>query len=170
MDSLDYTDTARYNARVGENEETIENLEVGCAVIINEDGKILIAQRKPGVHLGGFWEFPGGKREDGEGIEACLIREVYEELGVEILPRLFLFRRRHTYPAKEVLLDFYLCDYVCGRPYRRDCLDFRWVAPDDLRRFRFLPADTDVLNDLLRTRPWGRNYLLPPVIVLTFCP
>ena len=133
-------------------------LEVGCAVIAGSPrdpetrGKILIAQRKPGDSLGGFWEFPGGRVEDGENLEDCLVREVWEELGVGIRPRRFLGLVNHSYPTQEVRLHFYLCDWRQGRPVRHDCLHFRWVLPDELHRYTFPRADRDMIQQLIRNR------------------
>lgn len=131
-------------------------VEVGCAVISGSRrepesrGRILIAQRKPGDSFGGFWEFPGGQLENGEQMEACLAREVREELGILISPRLFLGTVDHAYPAKTFRLHFYLCDWIHGKPVRHDCLNFRWVLPAELHRYSFPRADTDLILHLLR--------------------
>lgn len=133
-------------------------IEVGCAVIAGArsypltHGKILIAQRKPGDSFGGFWEFPGGRLEDGEDIEGCLVREVEEELSVRIRPRKKIRVTEHLYPGRRLRLHFYLCDYLEGRPVCRDCLGFQWVAPAELRRFRFPAADDVILQDLIRNQ------------------
>ena len=123
-------------------------VDVGCAVITKE-GKVLIAQRKEDDHLGGYWEFPGGKREEGESLEACLIREAEEELGIQILPKLFLQRVAHISPARELRLHFMLCDWIAGEPVALDCADFRWVVPQELKNFRFPPADDGVIAELI---------------------
>lgn len=129
----------------------MQEIEVGCA-IIEKQGKLLIAQRKPGSALGGYWEFPGGKRHLKETLEECLVREVREELGIAIRPRTFLTRTSHAYPDRKVLLDFYLCDWVAGNPVRHDCFDFRWVEPEDLRSYTFPPADRDVIGELIQRK------------------
>jgi mutator protein MutT len=128
---------------------SIETIEVGCA-IIEKKGHLLIAQRSPGSNFGGWWEFPGGKREGEESFEKCLKREVREELGIDILPYRFLYFTEYTYPKRRVILHFYLCFWVCGQPVKHGCFDFRWVKPGELRNFRFLPADIAVINDLVR--------------------
>ncbi len=125
--------------------------EVGCAIIENK-GKLLIAQRLPGQFLGGYWEFPGGKRHDQESMAACLTREIREELGIEIRVLKFLFQMYHEYPGKRVLLDFYLCRWVSGEPARLECLNFAWVPVLDLKKYNFVPADTAVINELTEKR------------------
>ena len=128
-------------------------IDVGCAVI-SRGGKILIAQRKPGEFLSGFWEFPGGKREKGETIEDCLAREVYEELWIRIRPRQWLGITEHAYPGRTFRLHFYACDWISGRPVKRDCLDFRWVFPFEMRRFCFPPGDERLIDELSRRAGW----------------
>jgi len=123
-------------------------IEVGCAVIVRQ-GRLLIAQRSPGSHLGGYWEFPGGKREKGESIEACLAREVMEELGVVIRPRQEIRVTRYVYPGRTLVLRFFLCDYVSGNPLRRECMNFAWVQPEELHRYLFPPADRDMIRDII---------------------
>jgi 8-oxo-dGTP diphosphatase len=134
-------------------------MQVGCAIIVagpafENQGKILIAQRKPGSFLAGYWEFPGGKCDEGESLEECLVREASEELGVRIRPSKFYCRVDHAYPHRTVSLHFYFCEWVSGRPSRRDCHDFAWAEPQELRRYRFVPADQDIINDLIRKRSW----------------
>ncbi len=126
-------------------------IEVGCA-IIERKGEILIARRKPGGHLGGYWEFPGGKKEELESIEECLIREVEEELGILIRPRRFLRNVIHSYPSKKLSLHFYLCAWLSGVPVKKDCSDFRWVKPEGLLSFLFPPADRDMIQELIRKK------------------
>ena len=132
-------------------------IEVGCAIIRGNrgDGKeqhILIAQRHPGAFLGGYWEFPGGKIEAHETVEECLVREIQEELGVQIRPVQLFCIQDHAYPGKTVRLHFYFCDWISGAPVRRDCHDFRWVRPEEMKNFNFIPADTEIINELIRER------------------
>lgn len=125
--------------------------EVGCAVI-RKDGKILIAQRKADSFLAHHWEFPGGKIEQGETLEACLIREVREELGIEIRPIRLLQKKEYAYPEKTVLLDFYLCDWVSGDPQKIDCQDFAWVTTQDFERYQFPKGDEEILEKLCQEK------------------
>ncbi len=126
-----------------------ETIEVGCAVVFKK-GKLLIAQRHPEDTLGGYWEFPGGKKEDQETLEDCLIREVHEELGIKILPRRFLCRSEHEYPNRKVILFFYLCDWLEGDPVCHDCHDFRWVSQDEIMGYPFPEGDAEILKELNR--------------------
>lgn len=126
-------------------------IDVGCG-IIRRKGQILIAQRRYGANLGGYWEFPGGKRNEGETMEACLIREIDEELGVAVKPAGEFCIRYHEYPERILKLYFYFCDWLFGNPVRRDCLDYKWVKPEELCRFLFPPADRDVIKELVQKK------------------
>ena len=125
----------------------MEIFEVGCA-IIHKEGKLLIAQRHLQDSFGGFWEFPGGKREENETLEQCLAREVYEELGVHIRPYKPLCRKDIEHAGKKLSLFFYFCEWQNGNPQALDCKDFKWATREDIRRYTFLPGDTEVLEDL----------------------
>lgn len=137
------------------NQAKIKKIEVGCG-IIHRAGKILIAQRLPGRNYGGYWEFPGGKLDPGETLEQALVREIMEELGILVKPKQILAEATHPYPEFEFALSFVLCEWVSGKPVKHGCFDFRWVEPEELRNFRFPPADTDLINDLIRKK---RYYL-----------
>ena len=128
----------------------METLQIGCAIIEN-NGKFLIAQRAPGMSYAGYWEFPGGKLESGETVEECLIREIHEELGMIIRPTNFFGRKDFEYPQKTVSLFFYFCRWVGGQPSKKDCFDFAWVTPCEMKNYRFLPADIEVIDLLNRT-------------------
>lgn len=129
------------------NRARMEIFEVGCAIVYKE-GKLLIAQRHLQDSFGGFWEFPGGKREEGETLEQCLKREVDEELGVRICPRGLLRRKDIEHSGKKLFLFFYFCEWESGEPQALDCKDFKWVAREDVRQYTFLPGDLEVLKDL----------------------
>ncbi len=124
-------------------------IEVGCAVI-EQDGKILVSQRAQNDSFGGLWEFPGGKRETGETLEACLVREIQEELGGTIRPRKFLFKRREIFPTREIDLHFYVCDWLGGIPVAHDAERVEWVEIHRLPEYPFIPADLEVIQDLIQ--------------------
>jgi mutator protein MutT len=125
-------------------------IDVACA-IIRQGGKILITRRRDGDHLGGLWEFPGGKRMAPESLRACLERELLEELGLRVRPVRFLKRIDYRYPEKSVSLYFYACEILEGNPWPRGCQAFRWVRPFELRNYSFPPADEPILKEIGRT-------------------
>lgn len=133
-----------------------------AAALIFRDGRLLIAQRRPGDHLGGLWEFPGGKREEGESFEACLKREILEELAVEVEPRQLLLALTHAYPEKTVHLRFYSCALVDGEPQAVGCHALAWIGPTELALYPFPPADQQLLTQL-RAQPelWTCSPLTP---------
>src|SRR5665647_3032586 len=122
-------------------------IEVSAALIFHH-GKLLVAQRQADAHLGGLWEFPGGKREAGETFEACLIREIREELGVEISVGELFEEIRHDYPEKSVHLKFFICRLLAGEPQPLDCAAVRWVDKTGLGSYEFPAADAQLLARL----------------------
>jgi mutator protein MutT len=122
-------------------------IEVSAALIFR-NGKILITQRHAKSHLGGFWEFPGGKCEPGETFEQCLAREIHEELGVEITAGELFEDITHAYPEKTVRLKFFVCKLISGEPQPLDCAAFKWVEKAELAGFKFPAADARLLEKL----------------------
>ena len=121
-----------------------------AAGLIHRDGRYLIARRKPGVHLAGFWEFPGGKREMGESLTECLQRELFEELSVRIDQPIPYRVIRHDYLDRIIELHFFLCAIEQGEPVPIGCEEIRWVYPEDFTEFTFPPADYAVIDALRR--------------------
>jgi len=121
-----------------------------AAALIHRDGRYLIARRKPGVHLAGFWEFPGGKREIGESLTECLQRELFEELSIRIDQPIAYRVIRHDYLDQIIELHFFLCAIEQGEPVPIGCEEIRWVYPEDLTQFTFPPADYAVIDALRR--------------------
>jgi 8-oxo-dGTP diphosphatase len=121
-----------------------------AAGLIHREGRYLIARRKAGVHLAGYWEFPGGKREAGETLEECLQRELREELNVCVDTPVPYRIIRHEYPEKIVELHFFRCAIESGEAEALDCAEFRWVLPDEFTQFAFPPADGVILEALQR--------------------
>jgi mutator protein MutT len=122
-------------------------IEVAAALIFRE-GKLLITRRHAGVHLGGLWEFPGGKREPGEPWQACVIREIREELGVEMVVGTLFADIEHAYPEKTVRLKFFTGTLVQGEPQAIGCADYRWIGLAELNQFAFPAADAQLLEQL----------------------
>jgi 8-oxo-dGTP diphosphatase len=121
--------------------------EVSAALIFR-NGKILITQRHADAHLGGLWEFPGGKREPGESFEQCLVREIREELGAEISIGKLFEEITHSYNEKAVRLKFFVCQMVRGQPQSLGCAAIRWVGKAELADYEFPAADARLLEKL----------------------
>ena len=122
-------------------------IEVSAALIFHK-GKLLITQRPADAHLGGLWEFPGGKREPDETFEQCLVREIREELGIEVEVGGLFEEISHTYAEKTIHLKFFICKLVSGEPRPLDCAAFRWVEKVELADFEFPGADARLLKKL----------------------
>lgn len=122
-------------------------IEVSAALIFH-GGRLLITQRHAKSHLGGLWEFPGGKRETDETFEECLVREIREELGVEISVGKLFEEIYHDYPEKSVHLKFFLCRLVSGEPQPIDCAAVKWIDKAGLVVHEFPAADAQLLQKL----------------------
>lgn len=128
-------------------------LVVACA-LLDQDGRILLAQRPQGKSLAGLWEFPGGKVEQGETPEETLVRELHEELDITtkiacLAPLTFA---SHTYEAFHLLMPLYVCRRYEGIPHGREGQNVKWVKPQSLRDYPMPPADEPLipyLQDLL---------------------
>jgi len=126
---------------------------VVAAALVDPDGRVLIAQRPPGKGMAGLWEFPGGKIEAGETPEQALIRELDEELGIQVkAPCLAPFTfASHTYDAFHLLMPLYLCRRWDGSPSPREHAAIKWVRPRDLRADAYpMPAADLPLIPMLR--------------------
>jgi mutator protein MutT len=117
-----------------------------AAGLIIMGGKILITQRLNDAHLGGLWEFPGGKRKPGESPEACLTREVMEELGVTIAVHEQVASAEHLDAERRVRLRFYRCTILSGEPRPLGCADYRWVTAAQIGDYPFPPADEPLVR------------------------
>ncbi|MCX6544872.1 MAG: (deoxy)nucleoside triphosphate pyrophosphohydrolase [Acidobacteria bacterium] len=121
---------------------------VVTAAVIERDGAFLMARRLDGTHLAGHWEFPGGKRQPGETLEACLIREIKEELDAEIDVGVEILATTHEYPERVVELRFFRCELKSDpRPVLGQAL--RWVPRADLCSFPLPPADNELVRRLI---------------------
>lgn len=137
----------------GQTESHMKTLLVSAVALIDADGRILLAQRPPGKSLAGLWEFPGGKVEPGETPEACLIRELKEEIGIDtwkscLAPLTFA---SHSYDDFHLLMPLFACRKWDGIPVAREGQVLAWVAPDRLRDYPMPPADLPLIPIL---RDW----------------
>ena len=124
---------------------------VVAAAVIEREGAFLVTRRQKGVHLEGYWEFPGGKRDAGESLEACLARELREELDVSSQVGGELFTTTHAYPDRSVELHFFACA-IEGVPSPQNGQELRWVSRSDLPSLAFPPADAELIQRLAPVR------------------
>ncbi len=124
------------------------------AALIFHDGKLLITQRHANSHLGGLWEFPGGKREANETFEECLVREIREELAMEIVVGELFEEITHAYEAKIVHLKFFICKWIGHGPETLGCAAFKWIRKSELDAYPFPEADMRLLERLKASEPF----------------
>ena len=134
----------------------LQPIEVAAGLIFR-DGKLLITQRHADSHLGGLWEFPGGKREEGETFEQCLVRELQEELCVGVSVGELFEDVTHAYPEKTVHLKFFLCGLKAGEPEAIGCASLKWVRKAELNDFTFPAADQQLLKKLIASSECWRT-------------
>ena len=127
------------------------NTIVVAAAVIERDDCFLLTRRQRGVHLEGFWEFPGGKCEPGETHVACLRREIREELGVHASIGAELLTTTHAYPERQVELHFLRCE-IDAPPEPQLGQEMRWVARTELATLAFPPADAELIQLLGASR------------------
>lgn len=114
------------------------------AAVIRDGDKILAAERGYGEYRG-FWEFPGGKREEGESGEDAIIREIKEELGVTIETDGFIATIEHDYPDFHLIMDCFYAHVVEGVIKANEHMALRWISVDEIEGLEWLPADWKVL-------------------------
>ena len=126
-------------------------LTVVAVALVDVDGRVLIAQRPPGKQLAGLWEFPGGKLEPGERPEEGLIRELREELGIEVKPACLapLTFASHAYDDFHLLMPLFVCRRWEGFVQAREGQALKWVKPKDMRNYPMPPADEPLIPHLL---------------------
>ena len=123
-------------------------IHVVAGAVTDAVGRVLIAQRPPGKHFAGGWEFPGGKLEPGETRSAALARELKEELGIIIRQPRPLMRLRHTYDFGDVLIDMWVVMRYEGVPHGLDGQALRWCTLNELATVELLPADAPIVRAL----------------------
>lgn len=116
------------------------------AGILRRGNTVLIAERPEGRPYSGYWEFPGGKIETGETGREALVRELHEELGIEVISVKHLFDHSHVYPDKNVLLEIWLVDQFNGEPHGRESQALRWVTLADMSGLRLLEGNWPIVD------------------------
>lgn len=126
---------------------------VGTAIISDKNGRILIGKRPEGKDLAGLWEFPGGKQEQGETVEQCIVREIREELAVCCFVGDFFMQVEKSYPHGTFRLMVYRAKLAEGEiPVPQVHQELKWVTPEELDNYEFPPADVDIVARLQREK------------------
>ena len=134
---------------------------VVAAALFDRAGRVLIAQRPAGKPLAGRWEFPGGKVDPGEGELDALVRELREELGVEVVAARPFMRLTHAYQERDVELSLWIVERFAGEPRSLDAQALKWLAPAELGSEDILEADQPFIEALRELRAPERE-LGPP--------
>lgn len=131
--------------------EPLRPIPVACALILDTEGRVLLAQRPAHKHLGLKWEFPGGKVETAESPESALIREIHEELACEIQIGRALPRYRHDYTTVVIEMFPFICTLTAdsARPHPHEHIALAWVAPKAVASYDLAPADLPLLKYLV---------------------
>lgn len=127
---------------------SIKYVEVAVGAVIRDD-TVFLTRRAEGVHQGGKWEFPGGKREVSESITDALKRELKEEIGIEVTAFAPLLQVYHQYPDKSVLLDVFLVTEFKHQPESKEGLESQWLSIHQLQDIDFPEANQAIVNKLL---------------------
>lgn len=122
-----------------------KEINVVGAVIVR-DGQIFAAKRGPGRSMAGFWEFPGGKIEPEEGPAQALVRELNEELGIDVEVGDYITTSTHATENALIALSTYFCSIRSGEPKTTEHEEIRWVAPDELDTLEWAPADVETVE------------------------
>ena len=123
---------------------------IGVGIIVNANGKVLIALRPDDVMLGGMWEFPGGKKKTNETIRESVVRELNEELGVDVEIDRFFMKLNHAYSHFTITLHAYICNITSGRPHPAASQEIRWVDIDELADYPFPKANRKLTEKLVQ--------------------
>lgn len=124
----------------------MKRIDVVCGIIYNKEGEIFIARRKKGKHLEGYWEFPGGKIDSDETHEEALLRELKEEINMNVIVENIIGNNVHRYPNFEVNLIAYKCLYQTSFLELLDHDEIIWVHKTDINNYKLAPADIPLLE------------------------
>ena len=141
-------------AGAGHRPKALPIVLVTAVALVDADGRVLVQRRPAGKPMAGLWEFPGGKVRDAEAPEAALVRELKEELAIDIAESCLapLTFASHAYETFHLLMPLYVCRIWKGTPAPGEGQELKWVRPRDLARYPMPPADVPLvasLRDLL---------------------
>ena len=136
--------------------EPVQTIEV--SVVILFDGPLMLVNKRPeGSYFGGWWEWPGGKRHGGESALECAIRELDEEIGIEAEGLAEYGVENVEYPGRRVALTFFIGRRAGDSEARQDAMEHRWLAPEEVRKLRFLEPNLPILERLIHSPPFGAD-------------
>ncbi len=125
-------------------------IDVVAAIITNREGNFLITQRNFNKSQGGLWEFPGGKIEKNESRENAIIREIKEELNLDILVDKYIGEKVFNYPNKDINLIALKCSILSGNIKLTEHEDYKWSSSNELKNYNFAPADAFIVDKLIK--------------------
>lgn len=131
---------------IKQKKKKIPHIVVGAAVVKNKNETVLVAQRREDQMLGGLWEFPGGKKEPNESIHRCVIRELKEELGINVELSAKILCVDHAYSHFTMEMHVYWAQIKSGKPKSIECKDFKWISLEEIRTLPFSKADLKVID------------------------
>ncbi|WP_274883554.1 8-oxo-dGTP diphosphatase MutT [Vibrio harveyi] len=129
----------------------MKRIHIVAAIIFNQDkSQIFITKRPDDKHKGGFWEFPGGKVEQGESVEQAMIRELEEEIGITVTEQSLFEHLEYDYPEKSLKFDFMTVSQFDNQPYGREAQEGRWVDVAALLDYTFPEANVPILERVIK--------------------
>ncbi|RAS69348.1 8-oxo-dGTPase [Vibrio diazotrophicus] len=129
----------------------MKRIHIVAGIIFNQDkSQIFITKRPDNLHKGGFWEFPGGKVEDGESIEQAMTRELEEEIGIEVTEQHLFEHLEYDYPEKSLKFDFIVISSFNKEPYGKEGQEGLWVDIAELVNYQFPEANVPILERVIK--------------------
>ncbi|MCF7361280.1 8-oxo-dGTP diphosphatase MutT [Vibrio diazotrophicus] len=129
----------------------MKRIHIVAGIIFNQDkSQIFITKRPDNLHKGGFWEFPGGKVEEGESVEQAMTRELEEEIGIEVTEQYLFEHLEYDYPEKSLKFDFIVISNFNKEPYGKEGQEGRWVDIAELVNYQFPEANVPILERVIK--------------------
>ncbi|CAM2744834.1 8-oxo-dGTP diphosphatase MutT [Vibrio diazotrophicus] len=129
----------------------MKRIHIVAGIIFNQDkSQIFITKRPDNLHKGGFWEFPGGKVEEGESVEQAMTRELEEEIGIEVTEQYLFEHLEYDYPEKSLKFDFIVISNFNKEPYGKEGQEGLWVDIAELVNYQFPEANVPILERVIK--------------------